>query len=69
MDRQDIIVERVTEFSSEVADAVRSLVKQLVSDDRSLTEAEFKVIKEKFDFLKTSPDVGSSVHIPLASAS
>jgi ribosomal protein S18 acetylase RimI-like enzyme len=61
MDRQDIIVERVTEFSPEVADAVRSLVKQLVSDDRSLTEAEFKeMIEPKQNFLFIAREVSTN---------
>lgn len=60
MDTSDIVIERVTEFSSEIADAVRNLVKQLVSDNRSLTDAEFKeMIEPKQNFLFIAREVST----------
>jgi ribosomal protein S18 acetylase RimI-like enzyme len=61
MDTNDIVIERVTEFSSEVADAVRNLVKQLVSDNRLLTDTEFKeIIEPKQSFLFIAREVSSN---------
>ena len=51
MDTNDIVIERVTEFSSEVADAVRNLVKQLVSNYKPFTDDEFKEMLYSPSFL------------------
>ncbi|HSX09796.1 MAG TPA: GNAT family N-acetyltransferase [Candidatus Saccharimonadales bacterium] len=48
----EIVIERVTTFSPEVAEAVRNLVKQLVPDFKSFTDDEFKeMIEPKQNFL------------------
>jgi len=61
MDTSEIVIERVTEFSSEVADAVRNLVKQLISDNRSLTDADFKeIIEPKQNFLFIAREVSTN---------
>jgi len=56
-----IIVERVTEFSPEVADGIRNLVKQLVSNTRSLTDEEFnEMIEPKQNFLFIAREVSTN---------
>lgn len=61
MDANDIVVERITKFSSEVAEAIRNLVSQLVSDDRSLTDDEFKeMIEPKQNFLFIAREVSTN---------
>lgn len=61
METNDIIIERVTDFSSEIADAVRNLVKQLVSDYNPFTDAEFKeMIEPKQNFLFIAREASSN---------
>src|SRR5476651_780069 len=61
MEENDIIIERVTGFSSEVADEVRILVKQLVSNYKPFSDIEFKeLLQSPQSFLFLAREVSTN---------
>lgn len=46
MDTNEIVIERVTDFSSEIADAIRSLVEQIGDNYQPLTDDDVKEMIE-----------------------
>jgi ribosomal protein S18 acetylase RimI-like enzyme len=61
MDTNDIVIERVIEFSSDMADAVRNLVKQLVSNYKPFSDDEFReMVQNPQSFLFIAREVVSN---------
>lgn len=57
---EDIVIERISEFSPEIADTVRHLTKQLVSNYKPLTDHEFReIIQSPQSFLFIAREVST----------
>jgi ribosomal protein S18 acetylase RimI-like enzyme len=58
MDTKDIVIERVTTYSSEMADSIWSLVRQLISTYKPFTDANFQeMIQNPSSYLFVARDV------------